>query len=321
MSSYREGQRKRNRWGNQSDDQANSSTHTTTSISDNQAMQALLASAEESKASAKTSHGHKRGRYQSENRNYRDGGGNGNNNSRRYDDQRNNRPQQHNSRQSRRNDDKLDKYSWGNEEEKNNQKSDTHSNNTSDKREPTSDGGDPNDEDTEPKKKQNANFALSGALAKDTQTGNVYNGVLLKFSEPPEARTPNTRWRLYVFKKGNGNGEDDLINTLHISRQSAYLFGREEKVADIRVDHPSLSKQHCVLQYRAVPDKKKDNKVLCRPYLMDLGSTNGTFINGVRLEEARYYELRKGDVIKLGASTREYVLLTENATQTGTGLA
>lgn len=322
MSSYGEGQRKRNRWGNQADDQANHRTHTTTSISDDQAMQALLASTEESNDSTKTSHGHKRGRYQSENRNYRDGGGNGNNNSRQYDDQRNNRSQNNNNnnRQSRRNDDQLDKCSWGNGEDKNNQKPETNSNNTLGKREPTSDG-DHNDEDTEPKKKQNPNFALSGALAKDTQTGNVYNGVLLKFSEPPEARTPNTRWRLYVFKKGNGNGEDDLINTLHISRQSAYLFGREEKVADIRVDHPSLSKQHCVLQYRAVPDKKKDNKVLCRPYLMDLGSTNGTFINEVRLEEARYYELRKGDVIKLGASTREYVLLTENATQTGTGLA
>ncbi len=28
-----------------------------------------------------------------------------------------------------------------------------------------------------------------------------------------------------------------------------------------------------------------------RPYLMDLASTNGTFINGERLEPQRYYEL------------------------------
>lgn len=53
---------------------------------------------------------------------------------------------------------------------------------------------------------------------------------------------------------------------------------------------------------------------------MDLDSTNGTFVNGVRLESARYYELRKGDVITLGASTREYVLLTENSTEAGTGV-
>lgn len=28
-----------------------------------------------------------------------------------------------------------------------------------------------------------------------------------------------------------------------------------------------------------------------RPYLMDLGSTNGSFLNGERLEAQRYYEL------------------------------
>ena len=39
---------------------------------------------------------------------------------------------------------------------------------------------------------------------------------------------------------------DDLLDTFHISKQSAYLFGRERKVADIPVDHPSLSKQHAV---------------------------------------------------------------------------
>jgi pSer/pThr/pTyr-binding forkhead associated (FHA) protein len=28
-----------------------------------------------------------------------------------------------------------------------------------------------------------------------------------------------------------------------------------------------------------------------RPYLMDLGATNGCFLNGERLESQRYYEL------------------------------
>ena len=59
---------------------------------------------------------------------------------------------------------------------------------------------------------------------------------------------------------------------------------------------------------------KKDGVLRCKPYLMDLGSTNGTFINGVRIDDARYYELRKGNVITLGSSRREYVLLTENST-------
>jgi len=172
---------------------------------------------------------------------------------------------------------------------------------------------------TENPNKVKADFGLSGALAGDTQTGNVYNGVTLKFSEPPEARIPNTRWRLYVFRKKNpdsaNKNDDGLLDTYHISRQSAYLFGRERKVADIPVDHGSLSKQHAVLQYRSLPSKQQEigapTKLQCKPYLMDLESTNGTFINGVRLDSARYYELKRGDVISFGASSREYVLLTE----------
>ena len=125
--------------------------------------------------------------------------------------------------------------------------------------------------------KVKADFGLSGALAGDTQTGNVYNGVTLKFSEPPEARIPNTRWRLYVFRKKNpdsaNKNDDGLLDTYHISRQSAYVFGRERKVADIPVDHGSLSKQHAVLQYRSLPSKTQEigapTKLQCKPYLMD----------------------------------------------------
>jgi smad nuclear-interacting protein 1 len=171
---------------------------------------------------------------------------------------------------------------------------------------------DGSENDTEEKPKEKANFGLSGALVEDEKTGNVYNGVTLKFREPVEARAPITRWRLYVFKKGSDNPEP--IQVLHISKQSAFLFGRDERVSDVLVEHPSLSKQHCVLQYRAVPDKSAGDEIRCKPYLMDLGSTNGTFINGQRLEEARYYELRRKDVITLGMSTREYVLLTEHTT-------
>ena len=69
-----------------------------------------------------------------------------------------------------------------------------------------------------------ANFGVTGALAKDKVTGNVYNGIVLKWSEPQDAAGPNKSWRLYVFQS------DKLVDTLHIHRQSAYLLGREEKV-------------------------------------------------------------------------------------------
>ncbi len=87
------------------------------------------------------------------------------------------------------------------------------------------------------------NMQTSGKLLEDT---NVINGVVVKYSEPPEARKPRTKWRLYVFK---GNEE---LPILYIHRQSAYLLGRDRKVADVPLDHPSCSKQHAVLQYRLV---------------------------------------------------------------------
>lgn len=72
------------------------------------------------------------------------------------------------------------------------------------KQEEAEEAGDP-DKPVEPVEKPN--FGLSGALAKDRATGNVQNGVVMKWSEPPEARVPQKRYRLYVFKG------DDLICT------------------------------------------------------------------------------------------------------------
>ncbi len=87
-------------------------------------------------------------------------------------------------------------------------------------------------------------------------------------------------------------------------------------MADIPVDHPSCSKQHAVLQYRLVSVKTAQGDAerrLVRPYVIDLNSANGTFLNNVKLEAQRYYQLQEKDVLKFGFSTREYVLLNEHS--------
>ena len=153
--------------------------------------------------------------------------------------------------------------------------------------------------------KQKANFGLTGALAKDTATGNIYNGVVLKWTEPLDAARPSKRWRLYVFKG------DEVVDTYYIHRQSAYLVGRERLVADLLLGHPSISKQHAVIQYRSV--ERKDGGKEVKPYIMDLGSTNKTFLNGIEIEDSRYIELREKDTLKFGLSSREYVLLHDDS--------
>ncbi|KAJ8601275.1 hypothetical protein CTAYLR_007744 [Chrysophaeum taylorii] len=143
------------------------------------------------------------------------------------------------------------------------------------------------------------NFGLSGALAKDEATGNVYKGHVLKFTEPEDAAKPRQRWRIYVFK------DDKIAETLYVHRQSAFLVGRIKEICDVLTMHPSCSGQHAVIQFR---DRHLDEDG-ARPYVMDLESTNGTFLNGDRLDPARYVELKHKDVLTFASSSREYVII------------
>ncbi|XP_076008747.1 smad nuclear-interacting protein 1 [Genypterus blacodes] len=158
--------------------------------------------------------------------------------------------------------------------------------------------------DAPPAEKEKPNFALSGALTEDT---NTFRGVVIKYNEPAEARIPKRRWRLYPFKN------DEPLPVMYVHRQSAYLLGRQRKIADIPIDHPSCSKQHAVFQYRLVEFTRKDGTAgrRVKPYIIDLGSGNGTYLNNQRIESQRYYELKEKDVLKFGFSSREYVLLHE----------
>lgn len=46
-----------------------------------------------------------------------------------------------------------------------------------------------------------------------------------------------------------------------------------------------------------------------RPYMMDLGSTNGTQVNKTKMHTKEYYELKNYDMINFGMSTRDYILI------------
>ena len=80
------------------------------------------------------------------------------------------------------------------------------------------------------------------------------------------------------------------------------------------MDHPSCSKQHAALQFRSLAYTKPsgDRSRRTKPYIIDLESANGTYLNDERIEATRYYELQHGDEIKFGFSSRSFVIL--NAT-------
>lgn len=159
--------------------------------------------------------------------------------------------------------------------------------------------------DEKPFVKEKVNFNKSGKLAEDT---NMQNGVIVKYSEPVESSNPTKNWRLYPFKN------DESLPFVPLHKKSHYLLGRDRKVVDIPLDHPSVSKQHAVIQFRMVEIERKDGSKLkeVRPYLMDLESSNKTYLNNNEIDPLRYYQLLEKDVIKFGFSSREYVVLIDH---------
>ncbi|GFE55201.1 FHA domain containing protein, putative [Babesia ovis] len=94
------------------------------------------------------------------------------------------------------------------------------------------------------------NFEPSGLLAAET---NTRNGVAMKYTPPPESRMPRISWRLYVFKSDPvAEKGSNVIKTILLDAQEYYLIGCDQRVADIQLFHPTVSKQHAVIQHRLV---------------------------------------------------------------------
>ena len=152
-----------------------------------------------------------------------------------------------------------------------------------------------------------ASYGLSGLLSNDVSAVESRSSRL-SYAPPKDRIMPTVKYRMYVYK------DSKEVEVLYLHRKDYYVFGRGEH-CDVKVTHGSVSSEHAALQYRQVDysGKKAEYKGMkvCKPYLISLNSTNGTSLNGDKLEEGRYVEMRDGDVIKLGESTREYVFMRE----------
>jgi pSer/pThr/pTyr-binding forkhead associated (FHA) protein len=68
--------------------------------------------------------------------------------------------------------------------------------------------------------------------------------------------------------------------------QGEFLFGRGPE-CHVRPDSPTISRQHCLLRV-----------AFDGVHLRDLGSTNGTLVNGTRVTQEQ--PLKDGDLLQLG---------------------
>lgn len=131
------------------------------------------------------------------------------------------------------------------------------------------------------------------------------------YSEPAWGGIPECSYQLLVIK----NGVE--IGSIDISRKSCHSFGRLTG-CDVILEHPSVSRYHAVLQYRlhgqASQDKPTSMLLISSIpkdpgfYIYDLGSTHGTFLNKQKLLPRCYYQVRIGQSVRFGGSSRVFVL-------------
>ena len=87
---------------------------------------------------------------------------------------------------------------------------------------------------------------------------------------------------------------DDLIYKLD---KISNIIGRDTNCT-IVLNHPSISKQHAKIEY----DMKTNT-----PYLTDLNSTHGTYINEMKLNQNQSIKLNSGDILNFGQSDIKYI--------------
>ena len=95
----------------------------------------------------------------------------------------------------------------------------------------------------------------------------------------------NMAWLEYSGPNGSGRIDIDVPEI---------TFGRDKKQVDYALDHATVSRQHIKIYY-------SDHKY----FIMDLGSSNGTFLNGFKISKS---QLNHGDLINIGEITINFYI-------------
>lgn len=131
-----------------------------------------------------------------------------------------------------------------------------------------------------------------------------------KYEEPSDAGMPGVkeRWRMYLLKDGQLVDNDELI--IYLGKKRCWRIGRENSTMHIVMPHETCSIEHAVVQHRRKLDWKT-KQMAVRPYFLDLQSKCGSFYNTERADPLRWIEIRNGDKVRFGTSSREFMFIDE----------
>ncbi len=92
----------------------------------------------------------------------------------------------------------------------------------------------------------------------------------IRLVEPPRPSAMTWKLALRVSSRGGGDGE------LRVFHRSEVVLGRDKR-ADLRINNGNISRRHCMFRVDDAGDV----------WAIDLGSTNGMHINGMRYDRRR----------------------------------
>lgn len=119
----------------------------------------------------------------------------------------------------------------------------------------------------------------------------------IPYTEPSWGGLPDVLYSLEELKQGVS------LRSILLDR-SFHCFGRFNN-CHVVMAHPSISRYHAVLQFRSTFSPTDERKGF---YIIDLGSTHGTFVNKERIHPKTYVKVQVGHIIKFGSSTRMFLL-------------
>ena len=102
--------------------------------------------------------------------------------------------------------------------------------------------------------------------------------VPLTYKEPSWSGVCQQPYSLEVLKSGV------IVTDIDMTEKPFYVMGRLSN-CDVVLEHPSISRYHVILQYRARAEDGSEPGW----YLYDLGSTHGTFLNKQQLSPKVYF--------------------------------